>query len=168
VVYPPVDAVVGRLVLMYQRDPLASLDTLLSCVRPGGLVIFHEGDMLAGLESYPPCPIFERTVAWVREAFERAGHDLRMGLRLPHLLARAGLRDIGTHWESRMEVGDVRSASEWLADAAASVTDAMVKVGQHAPMELTRPELVERLERELSAAQAVVTWPSMVGAWGTR
>jgi len=168
VVHPPVDAVIGRLVLMYQRDPLASLESLRANVKRGGLMIFHEGDLLAGLESFPPCPLFDRTASWVRESFERAGHDLRMGLRLPHLLSRVGLQGVRAHWASLMEVGDVRSACEWLADAASSVTEGMLRVGLHAPAELTRPELVERLERELATAQAGVTWPSMVGAWGTK
>jgi ubiquinone/menaquinone biosynthesis C-methylase UbiE len=41
----PVDALVGRLVLMYLDDPAAALRRLLEAVRPGGVVAFQEMDM---------------------------------------------------------------------------------------------------------------------------
>lgn len=42
------DAIVGRLVLMYRRDTVADLRSLVRCLRPGGLVVFQELDMLPG------------------------------------------------------------------------------------------------------------------------
>src|SRR5215813_13904580 len=38
----PFDAVIGRLVLMYQHDPAALVRRLAGLVRPGGIVAFHE------------------------------------------------------------------------------------------------------------------------------
>ena len=45
------DAVVGRFVLMYQADPVASLQTLLRALRDGGLVVFHEANLERDLTS---------------------------------------------------------------------------------------------------------------------
>ena len=166
VVHPPVDAVVGRLVLMHLRNPVASLASLIGSVKPGGLVIFHEYDLPSGVESLPACPLFDSTVAAIRRAFELSGHDLRMWLRLRDVLVRAGLQSIGTHWSSLIEVGDVTVACELLAEVARSAAEAMTRAGYPANEGPTSEDLAARLADEVRSAQAVVTWPSMVGAWG--
>ena len=38
----PLDAIVGRLVLLYQADPVAPLAALVRHLRPGGIVAFQE------------------------------------------------------------------------------------------------------------------------------
>jgi SAM-dependent methyltransferase len=53
----PVDALVGRLVLMYLDDPAAALRRLLEGVRPGGVVAFQEMDMGA-VACEPDCPLW--------------------------------------------------------------------------------------------------------------
>ena len=42
------DAIVGRTVLMYRRDPVHDLRALVRCLRPDGLVVFQELDMFSG------------------------------------------------------------------------------------------------------------------------
>ena len=48
----PVDAVIGRLILMHLPDPVGTLRQLAGLVRPGGFVAFSEFDMSAA----PACP----------------------------------------------------------------------------------------------------------------
>src|SRR5438034_557188 len=55
----PFDAVVGRLVLMYQPDPAAMLRRLARLLALGGVIAFQEFDMEA-LRSYPRSPVFEQ------------------------------------------------------------------------------------------------------------
>ncbi len=54
----PVDAVIGRLVLMYFRDPAAVVRRLAGLARPGGIVAFQEFD-LAAAHAEPRCELFE-------------------------------------------------------------------------------------------------------------
>ncbi|MEK8169872.1 methyltransferase domain-containing protein [Streptomyces sp. M19] len=51
------DALIGRFVLPYQRDPAATLRRLARLVRPGGIVAFHEMDLGNGHTSWPPCAV---------------------------------------------------------------------------------------------------------------
>jgi SAM-dependent methyltransferase len=59
----PFDAVVGRYILMYQPDPAATLRKLVSHLRPGGVVVFHE-PYRDGLRSFPPVPEYDRGGNW--------------------------------------------------------------------------------------------------------
>jgi 2-polyprenyl-3-methyl-5-hydroxy-6-metoxy-1,4-benzoquinol methylase len=63
----PFDAVVGRYVLQFQKDPAAMLRKLAAHLRPGGLLVFHEIDW-GGLSSFPAVPTFEHCAKWGREA----------------------------------------------------------------------------------------------------
>jgi ubiquinone/menaquinone biosynthesis C-methylase UbiE len=57
----PVDAVVGRLILMHLPDPAATLRRLSSFVRPGGVIAFSEND-IAAARSIPDIPLFEPVI----------------------------------------------------------------------------------------------------------
>jgi ubiquinone/menaquinone biosynthesis C-methylase UbiE len=53
----PFDAVVGRYVLQFQREPAQMLCRLVDHLRPGGIVAFHEIDW-TGHRSVPPVAIW--------------------------------------------------------------------------------------------------------------
>src|SRR5262249_48275684 len=55
----PVDAVIGRLILMHLPDPAATLRHLSTFVRPGGVIAFSEND-ITGAHSIPDMPLFGR------------------------------------------------------------------------------------------------------------
>jgi ubiquinone/menaquinone biosynthesis C-methylase UbiE len=53
----PVDAVVGRLILMHLPDPVAAVGHLATQVRPGGVIAFCENDVTA-VCSFPDIELF--------------------------------------------------------------------------------------------------------------
>jgi ubiquinone/menaquinone biosynthesis C-methylase UbiE len=92
----PVDALVGRAVLMYLTDPAATVRSLLRSVRAGGLVAFRE--VLVGepfLEATPTSPLVDQLNTWYMAgafpALQAMGVDGRMGLRLHQVFRDAGL-----------------------------------------------------------------------------
>ena len=86
----PVDAVVGRLILMHLPDPVATLRHLSSFVRPGGVIAFSENDM-NGTSSIPAMPLFGQVSAGIIRAFEAMGLSARFGTTLHRVFADAGL-----------------------------------------------------------------------------
>ena len=56
----PFDAVIGRYVLMYQPDPAAMVRRLVTHLRPGGVLMFHE-PYRDGVRSFPPVPTWSRS-----------------------------------------------------------------------------------------------------------
>ena len=73
----PVDAVIGRLILMHLRDPAATLRHLGSLVRPGGVIAFSEND-IAGARSVPDMPLFGQVIPGIVRAFEAMGLSPRV------------------------------------------------------------------------------------------
>jgi ubiquinone/menaquinone biosynthesis C-methylase UbiE len=75
----PVDAVIGRLILMHLPHPAATLRRLSSFVRPGGVVAFSENDITA-TRSIPNIPLFGQVAAAIVRAFEAMGSALRSAI----------------------------------------------------------------------------------------
>ncbi len=89
----PVDAIVGRLVLMYTAEPLEALRSVLRNLKPGGVIALQES-----VVDYdgPPCIeprdcLAAKAVQWFRAGFKYSGVQPRMGMRLFGLMREAGL-----------------------------------------------------------------------------
>lgn len=87
----PFDAVVGRLVLASQPDPVATLRQLGSLVRPGGIVAFQDIVIANPILAVPPRPLLASCVALLAETFTRIGGRTDMGLALRASFVAAGL-----------------------------------------------------------------------------
>ena len=89
----PVDAIVGRLVLMYAADPLDALRRALRNLRPGGVVALQESvvDYDGPVLIEPLDCLAARAAEWFRAGFRHAGVQPRMGMRLFGLMRAAGL-----------------------------------------------------------------------------
>jgi SAM-dependent methyltransferase len=91
----PFDAVVGRLVLMYSPDPLASIRHVAQLVRSGGVVAFLEGtgsdDMETAWHHWPDTPILTDLLSWFGACYRAAKVQTKVGLRLPSWMRAAGL-----------------------------------------------------------------------------
>ncbi len=86
----PVDAVVGRLILMHVPDPVAALRHLSAQVRPGGLIAFGETD-ITGAGSIPTQPLVRAVKDAIVRIFTEMGVDAAFGRRLHGLFQQAGL-----------------------------------------------------------------------------
>ena len=75
--YAP-EPVIGRFILMYMPDPAATLRRYAGCLRPGGVVAFHEMAM-GPARSVPEGPLFRESMRWIMETFVRAGFETRHG-----------------------------------------------------------------------------------------
>jgi len=86
----PFDAVIGRYVLQFQKDPAAVLRRLATHARPGGTIVFHEIDW-SGLASIPPVPTFDLCCQWGADAMRLHGTETHMGTKLHSAFVDAGL-----------------------------------------------------------------------------
>jgi SAM-dependent methyltransferase len=160
----PVDALVGRLVLMYLDDPAATLRRLLDGVRPGGVVAFQEMDMAAATWE-PDCPLLAVAADRIVQTFVRAGLDHRTGLKLARIYRDAGLPAPQTLQGARVESGPDSTVYDWLAQTARTLLPLMERTGVATAAEVEVDTLAARLREEVVTADATVVPPPLIGAW---
>jgi SAM-dependent methyltransferase len=145
--HPPVgqfDALVGRLVLMYQPDLVAAVSSLLRRVRPGGVVAFLELNLRpdgSQVIYWPQTPLQERVRAWVRQGFGSTHHFV--GLRLPSIFRRVGLVP-QPPYDSAAVIFEGRDCAQMMAAFVRSMMPALTAGGID-PTEIDIDTLAERL-----------------------
>ena len=163
----PFDALVGRLVLLYLKEPAAVLRRLADLVRPGGLVVFQEMEMTTA-RAVPDVPLFTQCGRWIVEAFARAGVETSMGSRLYSIFQHAGLPEPQMISGGRVE-GNPRSAIfEWIAQTVRSLLPMIEKTGVATKDEVGIDTLADRLRAATIEKSAVVHSPIFVGAWARK
>lgn len=160
----PVDAVIGRLILMHLPDAAATLRHLVSFVRPGGVVAFSEND-ITGAHGVPDTPLFRRVTGGIVRAFEAMGLSPRFGTTLHTVFADAGLGaprlTLGT------PIGTAADADilAYLAEVWRLVSP-VAEQGGFAIDELADiDEFVPRFRQEARAVNALIAMPPLITAW---
>jgi ubiquinone/menaquinone biosynthesis C-methylase UbiE len=160
----PVDAIVGRFILMHLPDPAATLRHLSSYVRPGGVIAFSEND-IAATSSIPDMPLFGRVAAGIVRAFEAMGLSPRFGTTLHAIFAEAGLGapklTLGT------PIGTAADAD--MLAYAAEVWRLVSPIAQQHGFAIEEvadiDNFVPRFREEALAANALFTMPPIITAW---
>jgi SAM-dependent methyltransferase len=160
----PVDAVVGRLILMHLPDPAATLRRLSSFVRPGGVIAFSEND-ITGARSIPDMPLFGQVTAGIVRSFEAMGLSPRFGTTLHTIFTDAGLG------APRMTLGTPigTAADTEILAYAAEVWRLVSPIAQQMGFAIDDfadiDEFVPRFREEALAVDALITMPPIITAW---
>jgi len=161
----PWDAVVGRMVLMHQPDPVAALSGLATLARPGGTIAFAEIAMMPATPAAPERPLMARACGWIARTLELAGSSPRMGLGLYDAFVRAGLPAPEVRLEPLLTLGCEAAYVRWGVETLRSLLAVGVQTGAFTCAEVDIATLTERLDEEAAAAGGVAM-PCMLGtAW---
>ena len=164
VIADPVDALIGRLVLMYFPAPSVVLRRLAGYVKPGGVIAFHELDT-DGARAEPQCPLFEATGERIIRTFERVGADPRAGMKLSRYFVDAELPVPQMILGGRIEQGPDSMVYEWIAQLARTLLPIMERTGVATAEEVDIDTLASRMRDEAVALNAVLLPPPFIGAW---
>ena len=162
----PFDAVVGRFVLMYQPDPIATLTHVASLLVSGGLLVLQEPDFRAGVNTWPAVVLWQQVNGWIGETFCRGGVHHDIGCKLYHLFRRAGLP--GPALLEHVSVcggAAIRAFCENSAGIVRSLLPKMEQFGIATADEVQVDTLADRLERDTCAAESQITYVPIVAAW---
>ena len=162
----PVDAIVGRLILMHMPDPAATLARLAGAVRPGGLVAFQD-IVLATRRTEPRLPLVGAFNGWLLETLRRAGRPADMGLRLAAVFRAAGLPEPGLEAGQPVERGAEALGYSIMAGDVVSLLPRMERLGVATAAEIGPETFEERVRSEAAKADAVLLSPLLVGAWAS-
>ncbi len=170
----PFDAVVGRLVLMYQGDPTGAVASVARHVRPGGVVVFAEMSLHMDsfrpercLVSWPSTPAAEQLNKWIHETHRRLGTQWDMGMRLPATFAEAGLLP-NPDLDSEVAIGVGEEAIRRIVDLTRSFLPGILATGVATEEELDIDTLPDRLRADTGPVGRVTFWPTVVGAFATK
>jgi ubiquinone/menaquinone biosynthesis C-methylase UbiE len=163
-----VDAVIGRMVLMYMADPVDSLRLLVNQLRPGGVVAFQELNTTPeSVRSGPSLPIWRNVAEWAQAAVRHAGLDQEMGFALRQVFIDAGLPEPRMTLESAIGGGPDWEGYDYLASSIRSMSPLIHASGIATPEEVDVDTLADRLRTATIAANGVGKTPDMVSAWAT-
>jgi SAM-dependent methyltransferase len=161
----PFDAVIGRYVLCFQREPAEMLKKLAQHVRPGGLIIFHETDH-DGFSSFPPSPLFDSCCRWVRETCRLHGVDPCVGLKLHSVFVSAGLPAPSMRLEAVLGGGkNGFNCLHLIAGIVEIMSAEIVRLGVATAEDIGLETLVERMSTEAIARDILLVGRSEIGAW---
>ncbi|HET9341766.1 MAG TPA: methyltransferase domain-containing protein [Candidatus Eremiobacteraceae bacterium] len=155
------DAAVGRWILMFVADPAQVVRAVARLVRPGGAIAFHEVSWELCLSKHADLPLSGAAVRLITSTFVKTGGNVEMGFGLPRVFQEAGLPRPSLHMETL--TGMEAAFCDWTAAVLVSLRPhidetSLAEVGDLAT-------LPARMFAEMTEADAVIAWPSMIGAW---
>jgi ubiquinone/menaquinone biosynthesis C-methylase UbiE len=158
----PFDAVVGRFILMYLPDPVATLRSISQLVRPGGVIVFQEPTWVPVVAHLQALPLWFATASLIDKTMRvSANHD--MGTELCHTFVEAGLPEPTVRME--LPMGREPYLAQWYYDTLCSLRPQIEQL--HMPIESlgSLDTLVQRLQDEVAKSKTVACWFASVGAW---
>jgi SAM-dependent methyltransferase len=159
----PFDALIGRFVLMHQREPARALRHAVRAVRESGVVVMVESYMellRRGAHSEPHSPLYDDVVRFKCAVVEGAGADLHAGGRLRTTFLEAGLPNPICQLETRVEGGPDSPYYEYVAQSVRSMLPEARRLGISDFTEADVDGLADRLRAEVVRLRgSLLVWP---------
>lgn len=159
----PLDALVGRFILIHLAEPAAVVRTLSKQVRSGGVVSFQEYNVTRS-RTVPSVPLIERGVSWIADALRAAGCNPDTGEQLTSILRDAGLTVAGAAAAAAGGTADSQ-LPVYLAESVRTVLPLLLGHGLATEDEVDVDTFADRFASELKQAGATMWCPDLVGAW---
>jgi SAM-dependent methyltransferase len=155
------DFVIGRYVVLHQKDPVEFIRAAAARLRPGGVLAFHEIDMRTDFATLPAVPAFDVIAAEFMAAIRAGSPTPDAAARLISLFVAAGLPAPKLFCE-RPAGGDLDSSLYRWAAACFAAIRALSRPGD-------APLLVDRVETDLrdavTAVHGQILGPDQCCAW---
>ncbi len=164
----PFDAVVGRFVLMYLADPVATLQTVLRHLRRDGMVAFQEMDFTFVPMAVPPSPLYQQMADWFRQTAGQAGVELQMGFKLHQTFVAAGLPILDLRMDTLVGGGPDFAGYQYLADVIRSILPMMERFGVATAAEVNIDTFADRLREEVVRGGGCIALQPLIGGWSRK
>ena len=160
------DALIGRLVLMYLPDPVATLKQLATHLRPGGIVAFQEVEFSTYSSiARPDTPMMNQLAEWGVEVFRRSGANVGMGLDLYSTFVDAGLPEPSLQYSAPVGGPETWIGYQFIAAAFRSIIPLLERFEIATAEEVDLDTLAQRLRAEVVASKRPLILPPHITAW---
>lgn len=163
----PVDAIIGRHILIHVADPLTTLRSAFSILPSGGVAVFQEYDISVVHRAYPESRLREQCLEVFRDFLHAATHA-NIGTQLYHLFMEAGFRFAESYAEYSIDGGSDSPFYEWLAESLRSILPRAEALGIVRSEDVDIDTLADRLKAEAVALRSSFPAPAMVGCFGRK
>lgn len=161
----PFDAVLGRYVLQFQKDPAAMLRKLAAHLKPGGVAVFHEIDW-GSMRSFPPAPLYNQCCEWGQETMRLHGTETRMGAKLHATFVAAGFPAPSMRLEAIIGGGENSApVRQLITELIATLLPEMERLGVATASEVGIETMAERLKSEAMNTSSVFVGHHQIAAW---
>ncbi|HEV3091565.1 MAG TPA: methyltransferase domain-containing protein [Candidatus Cybelea sp.] len=165
----PLDAVVGRFFLMYERDPVEAIARAAALLTDGGRIVFQEWqyDSILREETsdWPYVPLYRQFARWSLEALRLRNARVDIGLRLVNAFTEAGLDVPAIRTSLRAVHGGDLLGYSFFEDEMRELLPTIELCGIASASDVDVDTFADRMERETRAAEGHVFLPLQVGAW---
>ncbi len=160
------DAVIGRLVLMYLKDPESTLKRASAHVKPGGIVAFQETELKTYISlKHEDTPVANDLIDWCLEVFQRTGANIEMGFDLFKTFVNAGLPEPVLHYEAPMGCQESWVGFDYIAASVKSLLPLIVDLGIASAEQIDIDTLASRLRAETAASKRPLVLPPHITAY---
>ena len=160
------DALIGRLVLLYLPDPVATLKQLATHLRPGGIVAFQDAEFsVYSSIAHPETPIMNQLAEWGVEVFRRSGANVGMGLDLYSTFVDAGLPEPTLQYSAPVGGPETWGGYQFIAAAFQSLLPLLERFEIATAEEVDLDTLAQRLRAEVVASKRPLILPPHITAW---
>jgi hypothetical protein len=151
---------------MHVPEPAALLRQLATRLRPGGVLAFQEHDIPSQSDAtLPASPLWEQAVTWCTQAFQRAGVESRMGMKLSGTFLEACLPAPKLRYEAVIGAGPGWAGCEVLAGVVRELLPLLLRFGIANAEDIRIETLAARLREEVASTGGVARLPALVSAW---
>ncbi len=161
----PLDAVVGRFFLTYERDPVSALRHAAAAVHEGGRIVFQEWhyDSVGwpSTADWPAVPLYRRFASCALEGLRLQRAHADMGLRLANAFVEAGLPVPVVRSDLRIIAGSGSLGYGFFQE----VMQQMLSATQGSQSDFDVETFAARLECETLAVGGHLFLPLQVGAY---
>ncbi|MGQ0632856.1 MAG: class I SAM-dependent methyltransferase [Sporichthyaceae bacterium] len=161
--YSGIDAVMGRLILMWVPDPVEVVRACAQAVGPGGLLCFVETDVDVDL-AVPSSPTWDTVGGWLTAAVDLVGARMRMSTELDRCFRAAGLPAPRLAGRATM-FGAAQAPTHLWVNVIRGLLPALEAAGIVDAAGADIDTLETRLRTELADADAVMIIPTFTAAW---
>jgi hypothetical protein len=152
---------------MHVPGPTALLKHLVTRVRTGGIVAFHENDFTFPPGVLPPTELSKQIQAWAVPPPGAPGPEMRMGTKLWQTFVDAGLPGPQLMVEAAAGGGPDWPGYALLAETLRSLLPMLEKQGVD-PRTVDVDTLADRIRDDVARVRGVFFLPMMFGAWSRK
>jgi SAM-dependent methyltransferase len=160
------DAIVGRFILMFLPDPMATLRSLVRRLRTGGVMVFQEPSWNSFFNQTKHLPLRTACGELLCEAFSRAGARPNMELTLFRGMLECGFE--APQLRVEIPMASNLDGRRWVYDLLMAVRPRLEDLGIASDTVGDFSTLADRLEAELDAARSYAPLVGLVGAWAQK